>query len=380
MPRSENSGPRGPGRIRVLLFSSFPERGRGGQESLFHLACSLDPRRFHVQALVPDEGSLAQSLRSRGVEPHVLDLPPVAWRKGLRLLVALRRLLALVDKLGIEVLHTDGPRNTFYAGLVGRLRGRPVVWHVRASTPDPYDLLLSRLSSRMLLVADALKSRFPSPATRRKIRVIHNGVDLNRFRPAQGEGEDGLWTGGEDLRIGTMGRVEQEKGTLFLLEAVRRLRSSGAQIRLQVAGRSPDPAYFRRCRDFCREAGIEDRVEFLGHVSQPESFLRRIDVFALPSTASEAFPRAVLEAMACGLPVVATAVGGVAEAVEEGRTGFLVPPARPQAMAERLGRLIEDAGLRLRMGRRARRRAEELFGLERNTGLTQQVYEEVRQR
>lgn len=364
----------------MLLFSSFPDRGRGGQESLYHLACSLDPRRFHVQALVPAEGSLARSLRSRGVEPHVLDLPRVAWGKGLRFLAALRRLLALVDKLGIEVLHTDGPRNTFYAGLVGRLRGRPVVWHVRACTPDPYDPLLSRLASRMLLVADALKSRFPSPATRRKIRVIHNGVDLSRFRPAQGEGSDEPRTGGEALRIGTVGRVEEEKGTLFLLEAVRLLRSSGAEIRLQVAGGSPDPAYFRRCRDFCREAGIDDRVEFLGPIPHPERFLRTIDVFVLPSSVGEAFPRAVLEAMACGLPVVAAAIGGVAEAVEEGRTGFLVPRARPEAMAERLGRLIEDAGLRLRMGRRGRRRAEALFGLERNTASTQQVYAEVLQR
>ncbi len=377
MPLSDGRRSREPDRIRVLFCSSFAERGRGGQESLFHLACGLDSRRFHARVLVPAEGSLAQSLRRQGVAVHALDLPRVAWRSGPEIAAALRRLLQLVDRWAVDLLHTDGPRNTFYAALAGKLRRKPVVWHVRASTSDPYDPLLSRLSSRMLLVADALRSRFPSPAARRKIRVIPNGVDLNRFRPAEERSAEESRSGKENLLIGTVGRVEQEKGTLVLLEAFRHLHATGTKLRLRVAGASPDPAYARRCRDFCLEAGIGDRVEFLGHVHPAENFLRTLDVFVLPSVAAEAFSRAVLEAMACGKPVVATAVGGVSEAVEEGRTGFLVPPGEPAALADRLRRLTQNVELRRRMGRLGRQRVERCFGLDRNTALTQRVYEEL---
>ncbi|MFO7709658.1 MAG: glycosyltransferase family 4 protein [Desulfobacterales bacterium] len=366
-----------PDPIRVLLFSSFANRGRGGQESLFHLACRLDPSRFRPCVVVPGEGSLAQSLRARDVEVCSLDLPRIGWNRGHQAAAALRRLLTLVDRLDIDLLHTDGPRNTLYAGVVGRLRQKPVIWHVRASTPDPYDPLLSMLPSRILLVANALEFRFTSNAAKRKIRVIHNGVDLDRFRPGDEENVAGPLSPGGEVVIGTVGRVEKEKGILTLLKAMRLLKTAPSTVRLRVAGDFTDAAYFNRCTDYCRDAGISDRVQFLGHVHPAEDFLRTVGVFVLPSVEAEAFPRAVLEAMACGKPVVATNAGGTREAVDEGRTGFVVPARSPRAMADRLRTLIGSAQLRAQMGRCGRERAEALFGIERNTELTAQVYEEA---
>ncbi len=172
--------------------------------------------------------------------------------------------------------------------------------------------------------------------------------------------------------------MEKEKGILVLLQALRLLGDAAAGLRLQVAGNVTDEDYFRFCRTFCEEAGLGGQVDFLGHLHAVETFLRGLDLFVLPSTATEAFPRAVLEAMACGLPVVATALGGVPEAVAEGRTGFVVPPGDPGALAERLRRLIASEDLRRRMGDLGRRRAEALFGWERNTAITMQIYEALR--
>jgi glycosyltransferase involved in cell wall biosynthesis len=358
---------------RVLLISSFAERGRGGQESLFHLATALGRTRFRPSVLVPAEGSLARSLRANGVGVRVLHLPGVKTGRFHEVRSALWQLGSLIDELGIDLLHADGPRNTFFAGIIGRLKRKPIVWHVRASSRDPFDPLLSCLCSRMVLVADALRARFPYCRSRNKIHVIHNGVDLDRFSPSTPASH----SGGPELIIGTTARVESQKGILELLQALRQLNGNVQSVRLRVAGPVTDAKYFTQCREYCRVEGIGEKVDFIGHVHTVEEFLRAIDVFALSSIEAEAFPRAVLEAMACGKPVVVADTGGTREAVEEGRTGFVVPPRAPTALSARLRTLLENSDLRDRMGRCGRRRAEALFGLDRNTERTVRVYEEV---
>jgi D-inositol-3-phosphate glycosyltransferase len=144
-----------------------------------------------------------------------------------------------------------------------------------------------------------------------------------------------------------------------------------------VAGETPDDAYLRGCLTYCSSAGLGDRVEFLGHIHSIEKFVQSVDLVALPSSGAEAFPRAVIEAMACGKPVVATGAGGTPEAVDEGCTGFVVPARTPGALAARLHELLIDEGLRIRMGRCARRRAEALFDAKQNAAQTASVYREV---
>lgn len=359
---------------RVLLFSSFAERGRGGQESLFHLATALERTAFRPYVLVPAEGTLAGSLRAKGVGVRALHLPGLKTTGRFHdVRSALRRLGSLVDELKIDLLHTDGPRNTFYAGIVGGWKHKPVIWHVRASSRDPFDPLLSPLCSRLILVAEALRARFPSRCSRKKIQVIHNGVDLDRFSPSI-RTERAVR---REVIIGTAARVEAQKGILELLQAVRQLNGDVPPVRLRVAGPITVPEYFTRCRDYCRAEGIGEKVDFLGPVHSVEEFLRAIDVFVLSSTEAEAFPRAVLEAMACAKPVVVADTGGTREAVDEGRTGFVVPPRAPAALSARLCTLLRDPDLRVRMGRCGRRRAEALFGLDRNTSRTVRAYEEV---
>jgi glycosyltransferase involved in cell wall biosynthesis len=360
-----------------MLFSSFSDRGRGGQESLFHLASGLDPDRFSPCVLVPVEGILAQSLRACGIDARVLDLPGITIGGIHRVASGLRRLLVLVDELNIDILHTDGPRNTFYAGVVGRLRRKPVVWHVRAFAPDPGDRILARLCTRLILVANALRPRFASCRDVGKLTTIYNGVDLKRFRPCAWEEGGRRASDSAEVVIGTIGRVEMQKGLMDLLQALTLLKPDAPTFRLQVAGETPDDAYLRECLKYCSAAGMADRVEFLGHVHSIEQFVQSVDVVALPSSGAEAFPRAVIEAMACGKPVVVTDAGGTPEAVVEGRTGFVVPARAPEALSARLRDLITDEDLRIRMGGCGRRRAEALFDVTQNAAQTAKVYAEV---
>lgn len=360
---------------RILYFSSFGNLRWGGQKSLFHLVTGLDRLAFRPSVVVPSEGGLARQLEEKGVEVCVIALPQVSPKCILRDLSALRLLLNVIDDRKIDLLHSDGPRNTLYAGLAARLRGLPLVWHARAMDADPYDRILCRLATRVVLVADALRDRFNGICNAEKLVTIHNGVDLDVFSGTSGVAwRESVPIPPGRLIIASAGRIEPMKGQETLIAAGGTLRKAGADFHILLAGETVDSSYERVCRQKAAELDISDRVTFMGHQDDMASVLKAIDIFVLPSAVREAFPRSVIEAMACGKPVIVTAGGGAPEALEDGRSGFVVPPSDPSTLSERLIRLAGEAALRKAMGASARHRAEELFSLERNVRKTQDLY------
>lgn len=364
---------------RVLLFSSFGQLGWGGQESLFQLVSRLEQSHFRPSVIVPNDGSLARNLSACGIDAHVLDLPKVAPAHLRQVFGALRRLSALVDKEGVDLLHTDGPRNTFYAGVVGRLKRRPVVWHVRSSTADRYDRILSILCSKIILVANGLARRFQFRGQSQKLITIHNGVDTNHFTPGSTRREtiQGFRFRPDDIIITVSARVEEQKGQRYLIEACAQAGSLLPRLQVLFAGEMVDQAYRKECIQRACELGVIDRVHFLNHVENVGQLLQNTDILVLPSIEGEAFPRSVLEAMSSGIPVVATDCGGTREAIEHGVSGFLVQPRDSAEMSRRIAMLSEDSVLRRRMGQAARKIAVERFGIERNVERTVKVYSEL---
>ncbi len=364
--------------VNILYFSSRSELNNGGQQSLLELVTRLDRSRFEPIVVVPAEGGLSWRLAREGIEVSVLPLPRVRVNNALAVALALRRLVALVHRKKVSLLHSDGPRNTFYGALAARMKGLPVTWHVRAYGRDRFDRLLSCLCDRIVLVAAGIRYRFEAGRGARRIVTIYNGVDLERFQPPQKMvSETQAASNGRSLEIVSVGRVEAQKGLLDLLQACGLMREKGKTFKLRVAGRITDPDYYRHCRSACESAGIEADVEFVGETPCIENLLSTADVFVLPSSTPEAFPRTVIEAMACGRAVVATDVGGTREAVIDGVCGFLVPPGRPDLLASKLTILKEDAALRLSMGRAGRLRTERLFGIEKNVARIMRLYEEL---
>jgi glycosyltransferase involved in cell wall biosynthesis len=193
-----------------------------------------------------------------------------------------------------------------------------------------------------------------------QIVVVPNGVDVNRFHPSPG------------LRVATRqqlglsldqpvliyaGRLEYEKGVHL---AVHALKEQPGDAVLLIAGAG---AYRRAAHALAAESGLSERVRFLGFVSQNElpGILNAADVFVAPTLCQEGLPMSVIEAMACGLPVVATAAGGIPTGVEEGVNGYLFPMGDVAALSERIRRLIENPALRGQLGAMARSRAETRF-------------------
>ena len=198
----------------LLYMSSFADRGRGGQESLFHLVTHIDRRRFAPRVLLPARGTLAKDLVAHGIPVIILPLPPILSISVHQVVRAMLKLLRLTRRHRIQLIHTDGPRNTVYAGLLSTLTRIPLVWHVRVNGPDPFDPLLDRLCTRTVCVSNALRSRFPHTSTGR-LKTIYNGLPLSAFYPP----ESSTWVtrtryGLTDASpvIGTLGRIEPAKG------------------------------------------------------------------------------------------------------------------------------------------------------------------------
>ena len=213
-----------------------------------------------------------------------------------------------------------------------------------------------------------------------RIRLICNGVDIERFRPGQQERRDSILPRGfadhDSIVIGSVGRLEPVKDQLTLVRAFTELclrRPLDIRLRLVLIG---DGSLRHELESLVAQGDIGKRVWLAGSTENVPQLLQAMDVFVLPSLA-EGISNTILEAMACGLPVVATRVGGNEELVVEGETGFLVSRSDPGAMAETLLHYLEDDTLRDRHGAAARRRVEKHFSIHGMVNRYLEVYDEL---
>lgn len=269
--------------------------------------------------------------------------------------VTLLRLAGLIKRERIDVVHTHLSTASLLGALAARLAGVSSVAHVHGLN----SATCFRYSSTIIAVSEAAKRRLCAQGlSEDRIRVVHNGVDLERFRPAPAS--DAKLALGRDPskpQVGMFGRLSPEKGQRVALEAMFLLLKDHPNARLLLVGAGSDFAELREC---ARGLGIEQAVEFAGFQTDTVPLLSACDVVLVPSL-KEGFGLVAVEAMAAGKPVVASAVGGLPEIVVHGETGFLVEPNNPNAIARSLSELIDDPSLRERMGKQGREIAEEHF-------------------
>jgi glycosyltransferase involved in cell wall biosynthesis len=214
----------------------------------------------------------------------------------------------------------------------------------------------------LVFVSDATRRASLPRGRRRRTTVIHNGVDLERFRPATARDpglRERLGLPGDVPVVAQVGSLIERKGVATLLAAFARVCARRPAC-LVLAGDGPDRADFEL---LAGRLGVADRVRFLGEWSAPETLWRDlVDVNVLASR-QEALPLSLIEASACGVASVCSDVGGSGEVVADGETGLLFPSGDDAALASRLEQLLADDALRLRFGAAARRRAETAFGV-----------------
>jgi len=293
-------------------------------------------------------------------------------------LKSLINLTRLTKALNIHLLHTDGPRNTFYASIVKIILQIPVIWHIRVSNRDYFDRILIHFCDRLILVANRLKNRFSWANNESKFVTVYNGVDLKEFIPADTKTKTAAQSTKQATKyvIGMVGRVERPKGQIHLIEACAYLGVLKDQIELLFAGKIIEPDYLKKCQQAARTIGIEKNTHFIGYRDDIRLLLQKIDIFTFTSI-DDAFPRTIIEAMGAGIPVITSDVGGCPEAVEEGVTGFVVPKKDPAAIADRILKITDNHNTMLAMGIAGRRRAKNLFSIENNVRRIEQIYSEV---
>lgn len=253
--------------------------------------------------------------------------------------VGVRRIVNSVTGLGFALLA-----NTLKARLI-----RPVVLALYRRALRNTDVIFQNTDNRDTLAAKGVLARSA-------VHVIAgDGIDTERFVPLVVVGEN------NSVTVLMMARLLHSKGIAEFVDAARRVRSTMPSVRFLLAG-EPDPGNPESVdADTLTGWQAEGVVEFLGHRSDALELNQSCRVAVLASTQGEGIPRALLEAAACGRPLVATDVAGCRELVIDGQTGFLVPPADGPALAAAILRLLHDAGLRERLGDAARALVEERF-------------------
>jgi glycosyltransferase involved in cell wall biosynthesis len=325
----------------------------------------------------PALDAIASELHDAGVLVRRLT---VTGRGDLRGLLALRRALREIAPSILHV-HLASPVESLPVIVATpRLSTARIVTTEHAPTHHPSEWPWSRAVkriaqrhvARVIALSDAdaryLRESFGVPGP--KIRRLASGVPLPPSPPSRREARGRLGLREGDLVLGYAGEIAEKKGVGDLLGAMAAIE--GAPIAL-LAGEGPLTAALR---EEAARAGLGDRFRLLGSLRPPDDLYAACDLFVLPSH-GEAMPLALLEAMAAGRPVVATAVGGIPEAIQEGVEGLLVAPRDRGALASAIARLLGDAPARERMGRAARARVERSFGVERMAAAVCALYDEV---
>lgn len=269
--------------------------------------------------------------------------------------------------------------------VVVQLHGPLAMFSERIGWPEPesdYFRVGTYMEGASIGWADALMASSANIAdftagfygvARESISVVHCGIDADLFRPSSDAREPSRPT------VLFVGNVAPNKGVTTVFEAVMRLRARFPDIRLQILGKGDD----RLAAEFERRAradGAEDALEILGFVGDrnalPELY-RSATVFCSPAHHEVGVANVYVEAMACGCPVVASLTGGAPEAVDDGESGFLVPPGDVDATVAALERILADRELRGRMGAAGRRRVEDYFAQDRYIARILTVYDEA---
>ena len=351
----------------------------------------VDRRRFQFVVMLPENGPLKELVEAEGAQVilnrrlSIITRPVFqSWRLLLFFLhfpVSVLSLWRFIRRQRIDAVYTNTGVIVSPA-LAAWLAGVPHIWHIREWFQEfrrwwpAYAWYIRTFSRRIIAVSNAIAGQFKPPGT---ALVIHDGFSLEEFQVPKAalRVEQRQRYGLDDFFVvGCVGRIKLvRKGQEFLIQTMAELKRRGQRLKALIVG-APFPGnedHLAHLKKLARDLGVEPDVVFAGEVRDARPAYAAMDLVALTSAQPEPFGGVVMEAMAMGLPVVATNIGGSLDQVVEGVTGLLVPPADPVAMADAIEKLMKDPPLRERMGTSGVERIRSRFTLLGMTRTIEQV-------
>lgn len=343
----------------LLVVDQFPKTLGGGERVVLNLAALLPKYGYRASILTFSVHPESAGLKSPPCPVYVLPLQRTYDLTALRAAFELRKFLKLQQ---VQIVHTFFESSDLWAGFVtksmstakliwsrrdmGILRARKhnIAYRLMAGAPDAV-FAVSEQVRRHCIEVDRIDSA--------RVQTIYNGINLADWniasKPAKAPGE---------LLVTTIGNIRRVKGHDIFIKAAALIVPRFPKASFSIAGDVLEADYFLELQTLVRDLDLSDHFHFVGGITNLGEHLSMADIFVLPSR-SEGFSNAIVEAMAAALPVVATSVGGNAEAVEDGVTGLLVPLEDPVALSEAITRLLSDPSQARAMGLAGKARAAE---------------------
>jgi L-malate glycosyltransferase len=348
---------------RILAISNHGAFLGGGEYSFLELLSHLR-RTWEIASVVPETVELAEKLRERGVDTRTIPLAPLRPSYAPKAFLCLIAYTRLCAEYRPALVYANGSRAAFYGGIAGRLLRLPVIWHCRIADRDPLlDAILCILSSCIIVNSNATATRF-KPGIRHKIRTVYNGLDLQWLRDCSVE--KARFIGNDWKVILVIARVSRWKRHDLAIQAFERIAQTEPKVHLVCLGAkdSLDPGWWDQLQVMTKQSPFSERVHWMGQVEDVRPWLRSAFLLLLPSH-NEPFGRVLVEAMACGIPAIATKSGGVPEVIQDGRDGILIAPGDVEAMARAMSMLLQDEHLRISLVQSGKVRAQR-FSLDRH--------------
>ncbi len=364
----------------------------GASRCLLRLLKALDRTRYVPLVLLPEDGPLRQRLEDLGVE--VVFHPRLSvitrrvfhsWRILLFLLefpASVLFLWWLIRRRRIDLVHTNTGVMVSPA-LAAKLAGVPHLWHIRDWFQEfrqiwkPYSSYILWSSKAVIAISQAVASQFVEKS---KIIVVYDACAMDEFYPGDEQAGQkfrqrfGL---GTDFVVGCVGRIKLvRKGQEVLVKAAAVLKARGLHPKVLIVG-SVFPGNednLRSLKELILDSGLQESVILTGELAEVKAAYAAMNVLVLPSAQPEPLGDVIIEAMAMSVPVIATSIGGPPEVVQDGVTGFLVPPSDPEALADKIELLMKDPKLAQRLGQAGPNRVRERFAMAQMIGEIEALY------
>lgn len=375
-------------KIQIMYVHAYSDLS-GSSTSLYNLVKYLDKSKYQITVVLPHHSELAVKLREAGV--HVIfkklrrlrdsrnPLPNIAFL--LAFLPTELALARLAHQKEMDIIHINTMLN-FHGVLAAKLIGVKLVWHIREIFLPRFALKLlgifiRSIATQVITASNAAKGQVFGRTTR-KIVTIHDAVNPEEFSPNGNLQKTKVRLGFPRhlCLVGLVAALKPVKGHEYFIRAASIVLQNIKNVKFIIVGGSIKGRedYEQSILELVSQLGITSDVIFLGERRDVPQIMRALDICVLSSISEGGLSVAVLEAMASGKPVIATDAGGVAEAVVDGVTGFVVPPQEPSSLAERILELIEHPKKAQEMGKAGRNRVIEYFGIHNHAKHIDKIY------